>query len=104
MTTELLWDPDDPRLITAAAESGLAAEYAPDPRLLRHYMRKLLKRGWGGCMTSTERRYTTLARRACGRGMSAERVAAFVARTRPQNRVSPNDYTCTDASSTQEVS
>jgi hypothetical protein len=82
------YDPDDPRLIEAAEKSGLAAEYRDDPRLLRFYMRRLLRYGWAGTMTATEIRYTTLARRAYGKGMSAERIAKMqAARQRPAGRL-----------------
>ncbi len=70
------YDPDDPRLIQAAEESGLAAEYANDPVLLRFYMVKLLKFGWAGQKTETEHRYTSLARRAMGKGRDPDQIAA----------------------------
>lgn len=83
-------DPDDPRLIQAAEESGLAAEYADDPALLRFYMRRLLTRGWAGQMTATESRYTSMARRACGKGMSEEQLERLrQGRIRAANQTPP---------------
>jgi hypothetical protein len=44
----------------AAQESGLAAEFANDPVLLRIYMKKLLQRNWAGSRTQSEKRYCQL--------------------------------------------
>lgn len=71
------YDIDDPRIVNAAKDSGLTAEHANDPVLLRFYMRKLLKRGWGGQLSTEESKYATLVRRAFGKGMSEERIEAF---------------------------
>jgi hypothetical protein len=50
----------------AAEETGLAAEYANDPELLRFYMRKLLKKGWAGNRTQTEKHYCSAVYRLKG--------------------------------------
>jgi len=71
------YDINDPRIVKAAIDSGLAAEHANDPALLRFYMRKLLKSGWSGPRSPEEIKYTSAVRRAFGKGMSKERIEAF---------------------------
>lgn len=84
---------------------SVAAEYRDDPRVLRFYMRKLLKRGWAGQMTPTESRYAALARRACGKGMTAERIRSLTEAARAARVASlPKTMSCTDASGGERVS
>jgi hypothetical protein len=68
------YNPDDPRLIQAAHESGLDKEC--DPVLLRFYMVKLFQRNWAGVKTPEEKRYVVLARKALGKGPSEAQIAA----------------------------
>lgn len=77
MATVTIYDPDDSQLIQAATESGLAAEYADDPVLLRFYMKKLMQRGWAGTFDPVEKRYTQLVRKALGTGQSEEQLEAM---------------------------
>jgi hypothetical protein len=58
---------------TAAQESGLAAEYQHDEKLLRFYMKKLLQRNWSGSRTQTEKRFCSLVW-AAKRGAEAAAV------------------------------
>jgi hypothetical protein len=80
----MTYDPNDPILIEAARESGLAAEYANDPILLRFYMRRLLVWRWAGVKSTTEARYVTLARKGLGKGPSEAQIAVRAKwKTRP---------------------
>lgn len=71
------YDINDPILIKAAEDSGLSAEYADDPALLKFYMKQLMTRGWAGILTETERKYTQLVRQAFGTGKSEDQIASF---------------------------
>jgi hypothetical protein len=76
MTVPTEYNPDDPRLLKAAKDSGLAAEYRNAPDTLRFYMRKLLIWGWAGQKSPEESKYITLARAAYGKGPSEAQAAA----------------------------
>lgn len=52
--------PSQEVMARCARESGLADEYVADPALLQFYTRRLLKRGWAGERSATEKRYCSL--------------------------------------------
>ena len=54
-------------MVSAGKESGLWREHESDPTLRTFYMRRLLKRGWGGSRDSMEQRYCALVHRAEGK-------------------------------------
>ena len=54
-------------MVAAAKGSGLSREHESDPTLRTFYMRKLLKRGWAGDRSPTERKYCSLVHRAEGK-------------------------------------
>ena len=94
-------------MVVAAQESGLWQEYESDSTLRTFYMRKLLKRGWAGQKTAEEAKYTSLARRAMGKGPS-EAQQAHLAQLRAvgktQSRFSPKDSVQPEPSGAKQVS